>query len=48
VGYDRLFVKAGGHDVGEKWQEVVNIIGNYVAKLNYTVCKMKLRKLPNK
>jgi len=43
-----LFVRAGGHDVGKEWQEAVNIIANYVAKLNYTVRKMKLRKLPNK
>jgi hypothetical protein len=48
VGYDRLFVRAGGHDVGKEWQEVVNIIASYAAKLQYMVCKLKLRKWPSK
>jgi len=47
-GYDRLFARATGHDVGKKWQEVVNIIANYVEKLHYKLCKLKLRKLTSK
>jgi len=47
VGNDGLFIRAEGHDVRKKWQEVVNIKASYVAKLHYTVCKLKLRKVPS-